>query len=64
MSGFYYNQNNFERLCNEVSILLSNTIMESTVAEGWLEDFYVSDRYNTTRAIERYSCDVLVNKVT
>ena len=64
MSGFYYNQNNFERLCNEVSILLSNTIMESTVAEGWLEDFYVSDRYNTTRAIERYSCDVLVNKIT
>ena len=63
MSGFYYNQNNFDRLCNEVSILLSNTIMDSTVAEGWLEDFYISDRYNTTRAVERYSCDILVNKL-
>ena len=63
MSGFYYNENNFEYLYEEVSVLLSNTIMENNISEEWLCDLYKEDNYNVTRAIEMYNSDVLINKI-
>ena len=63
MQGFYYNEVNFNKLYNDVSILLSDSIIESSVAEGWLEDLYVSDRYNTTRAMEKYTSNIILTKL-
>ena len=59
MKGFYYNESNFNNLYNEVAIILS----EASTTEGWLEDLYVSDRYNTTRAVEKYTTNILLNKL-
>lgn len=63
MQGFYYNEVNFNKLYNDVSILLSDNIIESSVAEGWLEDLYISDRYNTTKAIEKYTSNIILNRL-
>ena len=63
MSGFYYNENNFEYLYEEVSILLSNTIMENDISEEWVCDLYKEDNYNITKAIEMYNSDILINKI-
>ena len=61
MSGFYYNENNFEHLYNDVSILLSNTILESSMSEIWLKEYFMNDKYNTIKAIERYLVDLILN---
>jgi hypothetical protein len=63
MSGFYYNENNFEYLYEEVSVLLSNTIMENDISKEWLCDLYKDDEYNVTRAIEMYNSDILINNI-
>ena len=64
MSGFYYNENNFEYLYEEVSVLLSNTIMENDISKEWLCDLYKDDKYNVTRAIDMYNSDILINNIT
>ena len=61
MNRFY--EENFDNLYNDVSILLSDVITESSIAEGWLEDLYVSNRYNTTRAIEKCSANLVLDKI-
>ncbi len=63
MRGFYFNEKNRENLYNDVSILLSDNIIESTVAEGWMEDLYNSDKYNTTVAVEKYVADIILSKL-
>lgn len=63
MKDFYCEESNFEFLFNEVSILLSDIITESSLAEGWLEDLYVTNKYNTTKAIEKYTAEVLLSKM-
>ena len=61
MNRFY--EENFDNLYNDVSILLSDIITESSIAEGWLEDLYVSNRYNTTRAIEKCAANLVLQKI-
>lgn len=61
MDRFY--EENFDNLYNDVSILLSDVITESSIAEGWLEDLYVSNRYNTTKAIEKCAANLLLDKI-
>ena len=63
MSGFYYNENNFNCLYNDISILLSDTVVESAVAVEWIHDYYNFDNYNITKAIEMYMCDLLLSKL-
>lgn len=63
MRGFYYNETNYNKLYNEISIMLSDDLIDSGVAESWLEDFYVADRYNTTRAVEKYISDNIINEI-
>ena len=63
MKDFYCDESRFNFLFNEVSVLLSDIIEESSVAEGWLEDLYVTNRYNTTKAIEKYTAEVLMSKM-
>ena len=61
MNRFY--EENFDNLYNDVSILLSDIITESSIAEGWLEDLYVSNRYNTTKAIEKCAANLVLQKI-
>ena len=61
MNKFY--EENFDNLYNNVSILLSDIITESSIAEGWLEDLYVSNRYNTTKAIEKCAANLVLQKI-
>lgn len=63
MSGFYYNENNFNCLYNDISILLSHTIVDSYVAEEWIRDYYKLDNYNLAKVIEMYASDVLLSKL-
>lgn len=63
MRGFYFNEKNRDNLYNDVSILLSDNIIESTIAEGWMEDLYNSDKYNTTMAVEKYAANVMLPKL-
>lgn len=62
MKDFYCIEENFDFLYNDISILLSG-IIESTISEGWLEDYYMSNRYNTTKAVEKYGADIIVTKL-
>ena len=63
MKDFYCEESNFEFLFNEVSVLLSDVIEEASLAEGWLEDLYVTNKYNTTRAMEKYTAEILLSKL-
>lgn len=63
MKDFYAIESNFDFMYNDISLILSDNILESTLAEGWLEDFYVSNKYDTTRAIEKFAADIIVSKL-
>ena len=63
MSGFYYNENNFNCLCNDICILLSDTVVESYVSTEWIKDYYKHDKYNITKAIEMYISDLILSKI-
>ena len=63
MSGFYYNENNFNCLYNDISILLSDIVVESNIAEEWIDEYYKLDEYNVTKAIEMYASDILLSKL-
>ena len=63
MKDFYSIESNFDFMYNDISLILSDNILESTLAEGWLEDFYVSNKYDTTRAIEKFAADIVVSKL-
>ena len=59
MKDFYSIEENFKSMYDDIYILLSNKIVESTVAENWLANWYVCDKYNTTRAIEKCAADLV-----
>ena len=63
MEGFYNNDENFEILYKDVSMLLSDKIIESSLAESWLVNWYVCNKYNTTKALEKYTADLLIPKL-
>lgn len=63
MEGFYNNSENFEILYKDISILLSEKIIESSLAENWLANWYVCNKYNTTKALEKYAADLIIPKL-
>ena len=63
MDKFYNIEENFEFFYNNISRLLDETIIESSISENWLVNWYVCNRYNTTRAVERHAAEVLLPKV-
>ena len=52
MKDFYAIEENFQFLYNDIYILLSDKIVESSLAENWLANWYMCNKYNTTRAIQ------------
>lgn len=63
MRNFYSIEENFKFLHNDIYVLLSNVIIESTVAENWLANWYMCNKYNTTRAIEKCAADLIIPKL-
>lgn len=63
MKDFYSIEENFEFLYNDIVTLLTEGIVESTLAENWLANWYVCNKYNTTRAIEYYAADLIIPKL-
>ena len=63
MKDFYSIEENFEFLYNDISILLSGKIVDSSLAENWLVNWYMCNKYNTTKAIERYAADLIIPKL-
>ena len=61
MRNFYTTIDRFESLHNTISNILSGKL-DSSISEGWLEDFYVTNRYATTKSIEKYTAEVLMYK--
>ena len=62
MKDFYYIEENFDFFYDDISILLSG-IIESSLSEGWLEDYYMSNKYNTTKAVEKYGANIIISKL-
>ncbi len=62
MRNFYTTANRFESLHNTISNILSGKL-DSKISEGWLEDFYVTNKYATTKSIEKYTAEVLMDKI-
>lgn len=62
MKDFYCIEENFNFLYDDISILLSGVI-ESSLTEGWLEDYYMSNKYNTTKAVEKYGANIILSKL-
>ena len=44
-------------------MLLSEKIIESSLAENWLANWYVCNKYNTTKALEKYAADLIIPKL-
>jgi hypothetical protein len=63
MEDFYSIEENFKYLYNNIYILLSDKIVESTVAENWLANWYMCNKYNTTRAVERCAADLIIPRL-
>ena len=63
MKDFYSIEENFEFLYNDISILLSGKIVDSSLAENWLVNWYVCNKYNTTRAIEKCAADLVIPRL-
>ena len=63
MKDFYSIEENFEFLYNDIYILLSNKIIESSIAENWLANWYVCNKYNTTRAVEKCAANLIIPRL-
>ena len=63
MKEFYSIEENFEFLYNDIATLLTEGIVDSSLAENWLANWYVCNKYNTTRAIEYYAADLIIPKL-
>jgi hypothetical protein len=63
MKRFYDIEENFNFLYRDICMLLSDKIIESSLAENWLVNWYMCDKYNTTRALEKYSASILIPKL-
>ena len=63
MKDFYSIEENFKFLYNDIYILLSNKIIESSLAENWLANWYICNKYNTTRAIEQCAANLIIPRL-
>ena len=63
MKDFYSVEENFNYLYNDIATLLSGDIVDSSVSESWLANWYVCDKYNTTKAVEKYAANILIPKL-
>ena len=63
MKDFYSIEENFDYLYNDIATLLSGDIVDSSISENWLANWYVCDKYNTTKAVEKYAANKLINKI-
>ena len=63
MKDFYNIEENFDFLYNDIATLLSGEIIDSSISENWLANWYVCDKYNTTKAVEKYAANKLINKI-
>ena len=63
MKDFYSIEENFNFLYNNISRLLTESIVEPALSENWLANWYVCNRYNTTRAIEKHAADLIIPKL-
>ena len=63
MKDFYSIEENFKFLYNDIYILLSNKIIESSLAENLLANWYVCNKYNTTRAIEQCAANLIIPRL-
>lgn len=63
MKDFYSIEENFNFLYNDIKTLLSGDIVDSSLSENWLANWYVCNKYNTTRAVEYCAADLLIPKL-
>ena len=63
MRDFYSIEENFKFLHNDIYVLLSNVVIESSLSENWLANWYMCNKYNTTRAIEKCAADLIIPKL-
>ena len=63
MEGFYSNNENFEILYKDISMLLSGKLIDTSLAESWLVNWYMCNKYNTTKALEKYAADLVIPKL-
>lgn len=63
MEGFYSNNENFEILYKDISMLLSGKLIDASLAESWLVNWYMCNKYNTTKALEKYAADLVIPKL-
>lgn len=63
MKDFYSIEENFNFLYNDIYTLLSGEIVDSSLSENWLANWYICNKYNTTRAIERYAADLIIPRL-
>lgn len=60
MSEVFLNINNFNHLVNDITLLFDKEVIDSSLCEGWLEDNYTYDHYNTARAVEKYCVELMI----
>ena len=63
MKDFYSKEENFIYLYNDIRTLLSNKIVESSLAENWLANWYICNKYNTVRAVEKYAANLIIPRL-
>lgn len=63
MNEFYSIEENFNFFCNNISRILTESVISPSLSENWLANWYVCNKYNTTRAIENHAADLLIPKI-
>lgn len=63
MKDFYSKEENFIYLYNDIRTLLSNKIVESSLAENWIANWYICNKYNTVRAVEKYAANLIIPRL-
>lgn len=63
MEKFYSIEENFKFLYDNIYVLLSNKPVAQLYNENWLVNWYICDKYNTTRAVEKYAADLIIPKL-
>lgn len=64
MSDIFLKKSNFDRLVDDVTILLDKNIIDSEVCcEDWLSDNARWDSFNTARAVEKYCVELIGEKI-
>jgi hypothetical protein len=63
MKRFYSIKENFDFLYNDVKTLLSEDIVDSSLSENWLANWYVCNKYCTTKAVEKYAAELIIPRL-